>query len=305
MRHEPGDRPDRSAARPDWPDPRSAASSSSPIGFCVGHVEAQPLTVDQRAFLRHMRPEHLAQGLVQQVGRRMVGSDRPSGAHDRPPPRAATPSFEPHPSSTATSWTKRSPSFFARVGDPNPDADGAQKGCPCRRPGRPTRRRRVSGSEGSGRALPRGEMRSTSTPPAEQRRDQYSRPVRSNNPRIRSGRPGREWRTRPRRSQPRPNPPTPGGRRRAAAAPSRLANPVSSTADGACPQRLLRQVERKTVGVVELERDIAAKTSRRSGSPRVSSSRIDEAARQGLPGTVSPRSAGCRRCAPCASTSSG
>ena len=42
----------------------------------VGDVEAQPLGRDQRALLRHMIAEHDAQGLVQNMGRRMIGARR-------------------------------------------------------------------------------------------------------------------------------------------------------------------------------------------------------------------------------------
>jgi hypothetical protein len=39
-------------------------------------VEAQPVGRDQRALLRDVIAEHLAQRLVQQMGRGMVGADR-------------------------------------------------------------------------------------------------------------------------------------------------------------------------------------------------------------------------------------
>ena len=42
----------------------------------VGDVEAQPLGRDQRALLRDMIAKHDAQGLMQDVGRRMVGARR-------------------------------------------------------------------------------------------------------------------------------------------------------------------------------------------------------------------------------------
>ena len=38
-------------------------------------VEAQPLGVDERSFLGHVRPEDLPQCLVQNVGRGVVGPD--------------------------------------------------------------------------------------------------------------------------------------------------------------------------------------------------------------------------------------
>ena len=40
--------------------------------FKMGEVEAQPGGIDQRAFLRHMVSENLAQGGVHQVGRRVL-----------------------------------------------------------------------------------------------------------------------------------------------------------------------------------------------------------------------------------------
>ena len=38
-------------------------------------IEAQPVGRDQRALLRHVIAQHLAQRLVQQVGGRMVGTE--------------------------------------------------------------------------------------------------------------------------------------------------------------------------------------------------------------------------------------
>jgi hypothetical protein len=42
----------------------------------VREVEAQPVGRDQRALLRDVGAEHLAQRLVQQMGGRVVGADR-------------------------------------------------------------------------------------------------------------------------------------------------------------------------------------------------------------------------------------
>ena len=42
----------------------------------MGEIEAQPVGRDQRALLRDMVAEHLAQRLVQQMGGGMVGADR-------------------------------------------------------------------------------------------------------------------------------------------------------------------------------------------------------------------------------------
>ena len=53
-------------------------------------VEAQPIRRHQRAALRDVVAEHLAQRLVQQMRRGMVGADRAAPARDRP--RAAAPS---------------------------------------------------------------------------------------------------------------------------------------------------------------------------------------------------------------------
>ena len=61
-----------------------------PLELVGGHrlgmreVEAQPVGRDQRALLRDVIAEHLAQRLVQQMRRRMVGADARCGARDRP-----------------------------------------------------------------------------------------------------------------------------------------------------------------------------------------------------------------------------
>ncbi len=53
-------------------------------------VETQALGRDQRTLLRHMGAEHLAQSLVQQVGRRVVGAQpRTAGMIDRQHDRIA------------------------------------------------------------------------------------------------------------------------------------------------------------------------------------------------------------------------
>ena len=58
----------------------TAPSSSSLIGFGWREVEAQAVGRDQRAFLRDVIAEHLAQRLVQEMRRRMVGADGARGA---------------------------------------------------------------------------------------------------------------------------------------------------------------------------------------------------------------------------------
>ena len=49
-------------------------------GLGMGEIEAQPVGGDQRALLGHMIAQHLAQGLVQQMGGRMVGADGAAAA---------------------------------------------------------------------------------------------------------------------------------------------------------------------------------------------------------------------------------
>ena len=44
----------------------------------MGEVEAQPVGRDERALLRHMIAEHLAQRLVQKMRRRMIGAHLPA-----------------------------------------------------------------------------------------------------------------------------------------------------------------------------------------------------------------------------------
>ena len=40
----------------------------------MGEIESEPPRLDQRALLRHMGAEHLAQRLVQKMGRRVIGA---------------------------------------------------------------------------------------------------------------------------------------------------------------------------------------------------------------------------------------
>ena len=74
-------------------------------------VEPQPVGRDQRALLRDVIAEHLAQRLVQQMGGGMVRADGGCGARDRPRARARRPTFSV-PSSTVPECTNRSPAFF-------------------------------------------------------------------------------------------------------------------------------------------------------------------------------------------------
>ena len=66
----------------------------------------------------------------------------------------------------------------------------------------------------------------------------------------------------------------PGLARLGALALHRRGEAVGVDAHAARAQRVLRQVERKAVGVVELERDLAGELARRRQASRVSSSRI-------------------------------
>ena len=45
-------------------------------GLLVREIESEPPGLDQRALLRHMSSQHLAQRLMQEVGRRMMGAGR-------------------------------------------------------------------------------------------------------------------------------------------------------------------------------------------------------------------------------------
>ena len=90
----------------------------------MGEVEAQPIGRDERALLRDVIAEHLAQRLVQQMGRRVIGADRGArGVVDLELERRRRRCSSPF--STSTSWTKRSPSFFLVSSDP--DADAARR----------------------------------------------------------------------------------------------------------------------------------------------------------------------------------
>ena len=74
-------------------------------------VEAQPVRRDQRTALRDVIAEHLAQRLVQQMRRRVMGADRGPPGSDRLPAASAVPIFSV-PCSTVPRCTKRSPAFF-------------------------------------------------------------------------------------------------------------------------------------------------------------------------------------------------
>ncbi len=75
-------------------------------------IEAQPVGRHQRALLRDVIAEHLAQRLVQQMRRRMVLRGSRRDAHDRPSSATGTPTLSV-PSSTAPACTNRSPAFFS------------------------------------------------------------------------------------------------------------------------------------------------------------------------------------------------
>ena len=105
-------------------------------------VEAQPVGRDQRALLRHVVAEHLAQRLVQQMRRRMVLRGWRCGARDRPSSASAAPTLSA-PSSTVPRCTNRSPAFFCV--SVTGSARRPRSSCRCRRPGRRTRHRTASG----------------------------------------------------------------------------------------------------------------------------------------------------------------
>ena len=88
---------------------RSSLLGADRLG--VREVEAQPVGRDQRALLRDVIAEHLAQRLVQEMGRRMVGADRRRGARDRRRAASAIADLERALLDHAA-WTKRSPGFF-------------------------------------------------------------------------------------------------------------------------------------------------------------------------------------------------
>ena len=79
-------------------------------------VEAQPVGRDQRALLRDVIAEHLAQRLVQQMRGGMVAADAPSGARDRPRAAARSPTLSV-PCSTLTMMREQVAGLLLRVGD--------------------------------------------------------------------------------------------------------------------------------------------------------------------------------------------
>ena len=121
----------------------TCASSSSLDRLRVAEVEAQAVGRDERALLGDVIAEHLAQRLVQEMRRRMVGADgRAARVIDgeferlrRASARRARPS---------TWWTKRSPSFFS-VPVTRTRSALALHDRRYRRPGRRIRRRTASG----------------------------------------------------------------------------------------------------------------------------------------------------------------
>ena len=93
---------------------RSSSSARHRLG--MREVEAQPVGRDQRALLRDVVAEHLAQRLVQQMRRRMVGADGASAARDRRRAAAASPTLSV-PCSTVTEMHEQVAGFLLRVGD--------------------------------------------------------------------------------------------------------------------------------------------------------------------------------------------
>ena len=177
----------------------------------VGEVEAQPVGGDEAAALGDVVAEGAAQRLVQQVGRRVVGADR-----------AAAVVVDGELGGGAAGEgalldaadVDEEAGLLADVGD-RARGPGRCGACRCRRPGRPTRRRRGSGS---GRPGPRRRPR-RSRPDGRRRRGRGPGPRRSRcrSRGTRSGRGARRGRTRPprrrpRRSRPRRRGPWPSAR---------------------------------------------------------------------------------------------
>ena len=112
----------------------------------VREVEAQPIGRHQRTLLRHVIAEHLAQRLVQEMGRGMVAREWPRGARDRRRDAAASPTFE-RPCLAPAHCARRGhrPSSACRddADAHAPSATGHRRRC--RRPGRRIRRRTGSG----------------------------------------------------------------------------------------------------------------------------------------------------------------
>ena len=106
-------------------------------------VETQTVGRDQRALLRDVIAEHLAQRLVQQMRRRMVLSGSPCGARDRHRAASAVPAFERALFHHA-GMDEQVAGFLLRVGDAEAHALAASS-CRYRRPGRRIRRRTASG----------------------------------------------------------------------------------------------------------------------------------------------------------------
>ena len=95
--------------------------SSAVMGLRMREVEAQPIRRDQRAFLRDVIAEHLAQRLVQQMRRRMVGADLSAArVIDRERERAcrplSVPCFDRH------GWANTIARPLLRVGHPSANA---------------------------------------------------------------------------------------------------------------------------------------------------------------------------------------
>ena len=90
----------------------------------MGEIEAQPLGRDQRALLRHVRPKHLAQRLVQQMGGRVVGARRGAARMiDLEVDRLAD---LQRAASTAPTWRNRPCSFFCVSSTAKRAPDGAR-----------------------------------------------------------------------------------------------------------------------------------------------------------------------------------
>jgi hypothetical protein len=87
----------------------STVARSSPRAAWDGEVEAQPVGRDQRALLRDVLAEPIAQRLVQQMRRGVVGAHAARRVVDLQLDRVAD---LQRAAATLPRWTKRSPSFF-------------------------------------------------------------------------------------------------------------------------------------------------------------------------------------------------
>ena len=108
----------------------------------VREVEAQPVGRDQRALLRDVVAEHLAQRLVQQMRRGMVCADR--GAPRVIDRRARAPRRPERALLDRAEMHEQIAGLLLRVGDREAHAIGGRSRR-CRRPGRRTRHRTASG----------------------------------------------------------------------------------------------------------------------------------------------------------------